>query len=116
MIRPSRSFKHVFEEFANQKLRQLFLFCMTMQNHIPVTTPLARLQKLSGKFCPDLAPSDFCLFGQLKEAHSGHNFEDVETLKHSVCQLLRKQDHDFYCTGIHALVSRWAKTIDWSLF
>ena len=63
-------------------------------------------------YSPDLAPSDFHLFGPLKEAHRGIHFEDEETVKTSVRQWLRKTDHDFYRTGIHALVKRWTKTVE----
>lgn len=63
-------------------------------------------------YSPDLAPSDFHLFGPLKEAHRGIHFEDEEAVKTSVRRWLRKQDHAFYRSGIHALVKRWTKTVE----
>lgn len=63
-------------------------------------------------YSPDLAPSDFHLFGPLKEAHRGIHFEDEEAVKTSVRQWLRKQSCDFYRAGIHALVQRWTKTVE----
>jgi Transposase and inactivated derivatives len=37
-------------------------------------------------YSPDLAPSDFHLFGPLKEAHRGIHFKDEEAVKMSVRQ------------------------------
>ena len=47
---------------------------------------------------PDLAPSDFHLFGPLKEAQRGIHFKDEETVKTSVRQWLGRQDLAF--TGL----------------
>ena len=44
----------------------------------------------------DLAPSDFHLYGSLKEAHLGIHFKDEDTVKTSVRQWLRRQDLAFY--------------------
>ena len=63
------------------------------------------------RYSPDLAPSDFHLFGPLKEDLRGHHFEDTETLKRAVRQWFRKKDTNFYRAGIHALVRRWTKTV-----
>ena len=63
-------------------------------------------------YSPDLAPSDFHLFGPLKEAHRGIHFKDEEAVKTSVRQWLRRQDLAFYRAGIHALVKRWTKTVE----
>ena len=63
-------------------------------------------------YSPDLAPSDFHLFGPLKDAHRGIHFEDEEAVKISVRQWVRKQNPAFYRTGIHALVKRWTKTVE----
>ena len=63
-------------------------------------------------YSPDLAPSDFHLFGPLKEANRGIHFKDEEAVKTSVRQWLRRQNLAFYRTGIHALVKRWTKTVE----
>jgi len=38
-----------------------------------------------GTFIPDIAPSDFHLFGCLKEAFRGRRFAKYDELKHGVC-------------------------------
>ena len=63
-------------------------------------------------YSPDLAPSDFHLFGPLKEAHCGIHFKDEEAVKTSVRQWLRRQYLAFYRAGIHALVKRWTKPVE----
>ena len=54
-------------------------------------------------YSPDLAPSDFHLFGPLNKAHRGIYFKDEEAVK-------TRQDLAFYQAGIHALVKRWKWT------
>ena len=58
-------------------------------------------------YSPDLAPSDFHLFGPLKHAFRGKKFEDDEAVIHAGKTWLRDQDNIWYKQGIHALVSRW---------
>jgi len=81
-----------------------------------------RTQKAITKYCwtvlhhppysPDLAPSDFHLFGPLKDTLRGTRFEDDESVIHAVRKWLRKQETSWYREGMHALVSRWRKAID----
>ena len=66
----------------------------------------------SPPYSPDLAPSDFHLFGPLKEVQRGIHFKDEEAVKTSGRQWLRRQDLAFYRAGIHALVKRWTKTVE----
>ena len=66
----------------------------------------------SPPYSPDLAPSDFHLFGPLKEAHRGIRFKDEEAVKKSVRQWLRRQDLAVYRAGTLALVKRWTKTVE----
>ena len=61
---------------------------------------------------PDLAPSDFHLFGPLKDALCGTRFEDDESVIRAVSTWLREQETSWYRGGIHALVSRWRKAVD----
>jgi len=60
----------------------------------------------------DLAPSDFHLFGPLKDALRGTRFEDDESVIRAVRTWLREQEMSWYREGMHALVSRWRKAID----
>lgn len=62
-------------------------------------------------YSPDLAPSDFYLFGPLKNALRGHKFQSDEAVIESVETWLKLQNKDFYKQGIHALVKRWRKVI-----
>jgi histone-lysine N-methyltransferase SETMAR len=59
-----------------------------------------------------LAPSDFHLFGPLKDALRGTRFEDYESVIRAVRTWLREQETSWYREGMHALVSRWHKAID----
>jgi len=62
-------------------------------------------------YSPDLAPSDFHLFGPLKDALHGTRFEDDESVIHEVKTWLREQEMSWYREGMHALVLRWCKVI-----
>ncbi|KDR17168.1 hypothetical protein L798_08429, partial [Zootermopsis nevadensis] len=62
-------------------------------------------------YSPDLAPSDFHLFGPLKDAIRGTRFEDDESVIQAVRTWLRAQDKSWYRQGMHALVSRWRKAV-----
>ena len=51
-------------------------------------------------YSPDLAPSDFHLFGPLKEFTRGTKFESDDEVKSVVSEWLRHQSKDFYAEGI----------------
>ena len=63
-------------------------------------------------YSPDLAPSDFYLFGPMKEALGGTRFETDEDVMKAVRKWLREQPAEFYRDGIRALIQRWTKAID----
>jgi histone-lysine N-methyltransferase SETMAR len=58
-------------------------------------------------YSPDLAPSNFHVFGPLKEAVGGKSFRSDEEVQQAVHEWLRSQPKDFYSRGIHALPKRW---------
>jgi histone-lysine N-methyltransferase SETMAR len=62
-------------------------------------------------YSPDLAPSDFHLFGSLKDALRGTHFEDDSSVIVAVRKSLRRQGKSWYRQGIHALVPRWRKVV-----
>jgi len=56
---------------------------------------------------PDLAPSDFHVFGPLKEAMGGKSFRSDEEVQQAVHEWLHSQPKDFFYRGIHALPKHW---------
>jgi histone-lysine N-methyltransferase SETMAR len=67
---------------------------------------------LNPSYSPDLAPSDFHLFGLLKDALRGARFEDDESMILAVRTWLREQERSWYREGMHALASHWHKAVD----
>jgi histone-lysine N-methyltransferase SETMAR len=65
-------------------------------------------------YSPDLAPSDFYLFGHLKKHLRGQRFSDDEELKAASEQYLEMVEENFYENGIKELPGRWHKCIDLS--
>jgi len=57
-------------------------------------------------------PSDFRLFGPLKDALHGTRFEDDESMIHAVRTWLCEQEMSWYREGMHALVACCRKAID----
>jgi len=60
---------------------------------------------------PDLAASDFQLFGPVKDTLRGIRFEDDESVSRAVRTWLREQETSCYREGTHALVSQWHKDV-----
>jgi histone-lysine N-methyltransferase SETMAR len=56
---------------------------------------------------PDLAPSDFYLFGPLKKHLGGRRFATDGEVQQAVMSWLQALDTDFFCAGIYGLVYRW---------
>ena len=63
-------------------------------------------------YSPYLAPSDYRLFGPLKEALSGRRFTSDQELKEAVHAWLAAQPKTFFSEGIKKLVQRWKKCIE----
>jgi len=63
-------------------------------------------------YIPDMAPSDFHLFGPLKDTLHGTRFEDDKSVIRAVRTWLREQETSWYREGMHALVSHWRKAVD----
>jgi hypothetical protein len=60
-------------------------------------------------YSPDLAPSDFHLFGPLKHHLSAEYFPDDEAVERDVTAWFRQQPKEFYAAGFKGLVKRWDK-------
>ena len=63
-------------------------------------------------YSPDQAPSDFHLFGPLKNALRGRRFAADDEVKEVVHDWLRSQPQTFFSNGIKKLTDRWAKCIE----
>jgi len=62
-------------------------------------------------YSPDLAPSDFHLFGPLENALRGRRFSCDDDVKSAVYQWLLTQPKTFFADGIKKSVGRWEKCI-----
>ena len=63
-------------------------------------------------YSPDLAPSDYPLFGPMKEGLRGNRYGNDNEVKTAVLNWLRHQPAEFYNTGIHVLVHRWTVALE----
>ena len=63
-------------------------------------------------YSPDLAPSDFYLFGPLKAFTRGTKFESDDEVKSVVSNWLRHQSKDFYAEGIRKGCAEKGKVCD----
>ena len=63
-------------------------------------------------YSPDQAPSDFLLFGPLKDALRGRRFAADDEVKEAVHDWLHSQPQTFFSNGIKKLTDRWAKCIE----
>ena len=61
---------------------------------------------------PDLAPSDFFLFLQLKKHLKGNHYNSDEEVVAAVRQWCREQSPEFFADGIRQLVRRWQLCVD----
>ena len=62
-------------------------------------------------YSPDMAPSDFYLFPQLKSNIRGAQFGTNEGVIAAVNEYLQDQENDFYLEGISKLEQKWTKCI-----
>ena len=58
-------------------------------------------------YFPDLAPSDFHVFGPLEEAMEGKSFRSDEEVQQAVHEWLHSQPKDIFSRGIHPLPKCW---------
>jgi [histone H3]-lysine36 N-dimethyltransferase SETMAR len=62
-------------------------------------------------YSPDLAPSDFHLFGNLKEGLRGKHFATIQDVQRAVQGWVKEKPAEFFKDGIFNLVPRWQKCI-----
>ena len=63
-------------------------------------------------YSPDLAPSDYLLFPNLKKHLAGKRYESDDDVISAVEDFFEGQKENFYATGIRALQHRWKKRVD----
>jgi transposase len=63
-------------------------------------------------YSPDLAPSDYHLFGPLKGYLRGHHYETGEAVQEAVRSWLRVAETDFNRRGIYKILQHWQKCTD----
>jgi hypothetical protein len=66
---------------------------------------------LHSPYIPDLAHSDCCIFGPLKETLQGRCFAE-DKLKHIVCEELLHFNKKFCVIGVQHLMQRWKVCVD----
>jgi len=62
-------------------------------------------------YSPDLAPSDYHLFGFVKDQLRGQHYETTEAIQKAVCQCLWMAGTEFYRRGIFKLPERCEKCV-----
>ena len=62
-------------------------------------------------YSPDLTPSDFFLFLNLKQDIRGCHFRSDEEAVTAVKKWVNGKDHDFFNSGLMTLEHRWSKCI-----
>ena len=62
-------------------------------------------------YSPDLAPSDYFLFPNLKKDIRGRHFRSNEEVVAAVGEWVRDKDPGFFSSGLMALEHRWSKCI-----
>ena len=60
-------------------------------------------------YSPDLAPSDYWLFGEIKRTLRGKRVNAFKNLEREINQLVKGSPPDFYATGIGKLPERWER-------
>lgn len=62
-------------------------------------------------YSPDLAPSDYYLFPNLKKHLKGRKFDDLNALKTATEVWLEEQEQSFFLRGISSLSEKWSKCV-----
>ena len=63
-------------------------------------------------YSPDLAPSDFHLFGPLKDPLRGTKYETENELKSAVNNVIKGMSKEWFEQGLKKMVDRWQKCIN----
>lgn len=63
-------------------------------------------------YFPDLAPSDYWLFGEMKKPLRGKHYDDLQQLSSAVGKWVRDTPNEFFATGLNKLHERWTRCVD----
>ena len=63
-------------------------------------------------YSPDLAPSDYFLFPNMKTRLAGKQYQTDDEVISAVEDLFEDQDESLYTMGIQVLQHRWKKCVD----
>uniref|UniRef100_A0A673BIC6 Histone-lysine N-methyltransferase SETMAR n=1 Tax=Sphaeramia orbicularis TaxID=375764 RepID=A0A673BIC6_9TELE len=63
-------------------------------------------------YSPDLAPSDYFLFPNMKKHLAGKRYQTDDEVISAVEDFFGDQDESFYTAGIQELQHRWKKCVD----
>lgn len=63
-------------------------------------------------YSPDLAPSDFHLFAELKKPMRGKRYDSLKEVKKDLKKWIDSTPKQFFETGLRQLVSRWQKCLE----
>ncbi|GBP04116.1 Mariner Mos1 transposase [Eumeta japonica] len=62
-------------------------------------------------YSPDIAPSDFHLFGSVAHGLADQRFHSYEEAKKWIHPWIASKDMSFFQRGIHKLLERWEKVV-----
>jgi histone-lysine N-methyltransferase SETMAR len=107
------------DEIRRRRSGQLVRVLLHHDNARPHTNRATkdRIQELQPEllehppYSPDLAPTDFHLFGLIKTHLGGKCFADDEEVGTEVRKCLRQQSKNFYSRDFYAMVKQWNKRI-----
>src|SRR5258705_11044307 len=83
---------------------------LTIQN-ILAAFPISIGSVTPPPYSPDLAPSDYHIFGALKDSLGGRKFASDEEVKEAVHEWLHTRPKNIFLAGIQAFPKRWATCI-----
>ena len=63
-------------------------------------------------YSPNLAPSDFHLFGPLNSHLGGHHFANDDAVIQEVTRWLRQLLKDFFSANFQGVVKQWGKCVN----
>ncbi len=62
-------------------------------------------------YSPDIGPSDYYLFSNLKKFLGGKDFSRDDEIIDTVEDYLNNLDSEFFCKGIQSLRDRWQRVV-----